>query len=264
MKNSTLKFLLAILLPILIATLSIKTVVPMTTSQEFTSSTTEYLDSRRAKVLEITAASSAASAAITLIPGDTGTPIAEKLADISGYSVILLCAILLEKYLAMLMGYVSFGFIVPFACGLFILNYLFVHSPTLKQSILRLCIYAVVLTAAIPASVVISRKIETTFDSTIQETIDNAGAITQEIQQNTTGTEENDSLWKKFISKLEGGVSTVTSKFEGILNDFTEAIAIMLVTSCLIPALVLFFLIWMTKQLPLNFEIAPLSLSTKQ
>ena len=61
-------------------------------------------------------ASTAASAAITLLPGDAATPIAEKLADISGYFLLALCAIYLEKYLLTVTAYATFRLLVPAAC----------------------------------------------------------------------------------------------------------------------------------------------------
>lgn len=69
------------------------------------------LDEKKATVLELTAATTATSALITLIPGDVGTPIAEKVADLSGYLLIVLCAIFLEKYLVTITGYAAFRFL---------------------------------------------------------------------------------------------------------------------------------------------------------
>ena len=43
----------------------------------------QSLDDKKTTALELTAAATAASAAITFIPGDAGTPIADKLADLS-------------------------------------------------------------------------------------------------------------------------------------------------------------------------------------
>ena len=42
-------------------------------------------------------------------------------------------------------------------------------------------------------------------------------------------------------------VSTVTQRFEGILNGFIEATAVLIVTACIIPVLVLIFMYWMIK-----------------
>ena len=55
-------------------------------------------------VLKLTASSTAASAGITAIPGDAGTPIAEKLADFSEYGILILCVLYAEKYLLSILG----------------------------------------------------------------------------------------------------------------------------------------------------------------
>lgn len=77
------------------------------------------LDEKKDTVLELTVAATATSALITLIPGDVGTPIAEKVADLSGYLLIVLCAVFLEKYLVTLTGYAAFKLFIPAACVLF-------------------------------------------------------------------------------------------------------------------------------------------------
>ena len=49
------------------------------------------------------------------------------------------------------------------------------------------------------------------------------------------------------FSKVQEGVSTATSNVENVLNHFIEALAILLVTSCLIPILVVIFFVWLVK-----------------
>ena len=62
---------------------------------------------------------------------------------------------------------------------------------------------------------------------------------------------EADNSSSNFFSKVTEGFTSVTSgaveKLKGILNHFLEALAVMLVTSCLIPILVLFFFVWLIK-----------------
>ena len=50
-------------------------------------------------ILGLLAASATTSTAITVLPGDAASPIAEKLMDLSTYFMIVLAAIYLEKYL---------------------------------------------------------------------------------------------------------------------------------------------------------------------
>ena len=104
---TTKKAALAALL-VLAALLSIFVVGKRASDPAYHQSSIDALEEKQETVLELTAASTAASAAITLLPGDTATPIAEKLADLSGYFLIVLCAIFLEKYLLTITSCVSF------------------------------------------------------------------------------------------------------------------------------------------------------------
>ena len=114
---TTRKAALAALL-VLAALLSIFAVGKRASDPAYHQASIDALAEKQETVLELTAASTAASAAITLLPGDAATPIAEKLADLSGYFLIVLCAIFLEKYLLTITSYVSFTILIPAACAL--------------------------------------------------------------------------------------------------------------------------------------------------
>ena len=74
---------------VILALASIFGVAKLTTDPAFYQKSIAALEEKQETVLELTAASTAASAAITLLPGDTATPIADKLADLSGYFLIV-------------------------------------------------------------------------------------------------------------------------------------------------------------------------------
>ena len=93
---------------LLVAILSITVVGKYVSAPENHQKTIASLDDKKQTVMELTAASTVTSALITLLPGDTATPIAEKMADVSGYLLVVLCAIYLEKYLVTITGYVAF------------------------------------------------------------------------------------------------------------------------------------------------------------
>ena len=78
---------------VILALASIFGVAKLTTDPAFYQKSIAALEEKQETVLELTAASTAASAAITLLPGDTATPIADKLADLSGYFLIVRCGI---------------------------------------------------------------------------------------------------------------------------------------------------------------------------
>ncbi len=241
---------------ILAALLSVFVLTKYATSPESHRATIEALEDKRTTVMELTAASTAASAAITLLPGDAATPIADKLADLSTYFLLVLCAIYLEKYLVIITGYASFLFLIPAACGLLAVD-TFRRSGVLRSISLRLLALAAAIFLVVPASVQASNLIEAVYDSSIQSTLDSARETTEAIEDQTEGAEESGGLLSGLLSTVKGGVSGAVDAAENVLNRFIEALAVMIVTSCVIPILVLFFFVWVIK-LILGVELPPI------
>ena len=213
------------------------------TSKEYTQPRIEYLDQKKGTVMELAAVSTTASAAISAIPGDAGTPISEKLADLSTYSLIVICALFLEKYLLALTGDAVFMIIVPLACLFGIAYYAGLRKEGLRRFAVKLAAIGLVIHFIVPTSVYVSEKIEETYQSSITETIENAKESSEEIQENT----QSQSLWDKFISGIAGGINGLTERLQKILNNLIEGIAVMIVTSCLIPIVVMLFFSWIIK-----------------
>lgn len=276
MENEKQKKILFALIPIVIALLSFFVIARFTSSTEFNAKTIQSLDDKKTTVMELAAASTAASAAITLIPGDVGTPIANKLADLSSYFLIVLCAIYLEKYLVTITGYAAFKILVPIAC-VFFSGYLLWRKEILRVVAQKFLLFGLAVYLVIPASVKVADMIETTYASSIESTIETAKQTTDEIESETgesgqvddkSSNEKSQSdsdsdrkenaggFFSGLFNKVQEGVSTATANVENVLNNFIEALAILLVTSCLIPILVLIFFVWLVKMLlGLNIDI---------
>ena len=276
MENEKQKKILFALIPIVIALLSFFVIARFTSSTEFNAKTIQSLDDKKTTVMELAAASTAASAAITLIPGDVGTPIANKLADLSSYFLIVFSAIYLEKYLVTITGYAAFKILVPIAC-VFFSGYLLWRKEILRVVAQKFLLFGLAVYLVIPASVKVADMIETTYASSIESTIETAKQTTDEIESETgesgqvddkssneksqsdsdSDSQENaGGFFSGLFNKVQEGVSTATANVENVLNNFIEALAILLVTSCLIPILVLIFFVWLVKMLlGLNIDI---------
>lgn len=189
-----------------------------------------YLDEKRTTVLELTAASAAASTAITMIPGDTATPIAEKLADLSSYFLVVVCAIFLEKYLITMLGYLSCRFLIPAAC-LLLLICLFQRSGWLKAAAIRIFTFAIAISLVIPAGIQVSRMIEETYEASIEATISAAKDATEEAEAGSNAAEEEQGLLSGLASSLKNAAAQVTARFENLLSSFIEALAVLIITS---------------------------------
>ena len=255
---------------LLVAILSITVVGKYVSAPENHQKTIASLDEKKQTVMELTAASTVTSALITLLPGDTATPIAEKMADVSGYLLVVLCAIYLEKYLVTITGYVAFTYLIPIACGLWIFNLIFANA-TVRKLAAKLAVFGLAISLVVPASVKISDLIGDTYQAQIEATIEdarntqsmleNSGVVDDTNATETTGIDATSNIFdwaKDAISGAKDSVANVVEnvtisteelvqKVENSLNHFIEAVAVMIITSCVIPMLVLLLFFWMVK-----------------
>ena len=198
----------------------------------------EYLNEKQATVMKLTAASTAASAAVSALPGDTGSAIAEKLADLTSDFLIVLCAIMLEKYLLTITGYAVFRFR---------------SSEILAKLAFKLALFGMAVWLAVPGGITVSRMIEATYETSLSQTIEDAQSAADAIDTSTGSDSDSDSeksgFWSGITSSVQNAVSGVTEKFEKLLSNVMEALAVLIVTSCVLPVLVLLFLLWIVKML---------------
>ena len=210
------------------------------------SGSVQALNEKKHDVETLAGSAAAASAAITLMPGDFGTPIADKLADLSGYFLIILVAIYIEKFLVSVAGIMAFDILVP--VGLILLAIGLFRALPLKKAALRIIALGAILMLLVPVSLSISNLVEKQYETEIQQTVDTANENTEAIKGTADRSDDN-SLWEDFVAKIKGGSSTLMGKLESTLNSFIDAIAIYIVTSCVIPVVVLIIGIWLIKTL---------------
>ncbi|EHJ57029.1 hypothetical protein HMPREF9318_02049 [Streptococcus urinalis FB127-CNA-2] len=202
--------------------------------------TVESLEKTKVTALKLSAASAVASTAITLIPGDVGQPIAENLADISDYLLIVVASIWLQKFLIGLTGIMAFKYLIPSALLLFII-FLFKPAHIFKQLAVKLALFSVLLFGIVPASVKLSNAIENQYQTSIQRTVDKADSEAGNI---TKSKNKSTSYWEKLKKKVTSTSVSLSKKFETILSRMIDAVAVLIVTTCLIPIFVLLSFIW--------------------
>ncbi len=252
MGERSLRFWALAALLLALAVLSFAVVTPWAASAETHAASLAALEEKQATVLELTAAATAASAAITLLPGDAATPIAEKLADVSGYFLLALCAVYLEKYLLTLTAYAAFRLLVP-AALLLLAAWLLAGRDWLRKAGWKLLVFAAAIVLVIPASVKVSGLIEDTYRVSLEETLRQAKDTTAAVEDSAQSgdSQEEQGFLSGLFSKVTEGVSQVasglTERVGQMLNRFLEALAVTLVTACLIPILVLLFFVWLVK-----------------
>ena len=223
--------------------------------------TITYLDEKKTTALELCAGATALSAAITLIPGDTGTPIAEKLTDLSGYFLIVVSAIYLEKYLLTILGALTFRWLIP-AAMIAIALYFGIRRDFFWKLGVKILIFGLAVYAVIPVSVHVSQLIYNTYQESIDTTLAETENLISQTEGNAQSSTESDQnsgdegffaglvdKAKDTIEQAKDTASIATEQFKYMLNKFIDGLAVLIVTTCLIPILVMVFFMWIVKMI---------------
>jgi len=237
-----------------IALLSIFVISRIVTAPSFNAAYIKSLDDKKVTVMKLAAAAAASSTALSLIPGDAAMPIANQIAELSFYFIIVLCAILLEKMLITVVGYISFTIIIPFACFLGTL-YLYIKKAVLKSLAIKLSIFGIILYIAIPVSIKVSDLVYSSYQASIEQTVETVKQNKEYIEEKKKELSEEDKNWiakigdylSNLTSKIGNGISEITKKGEDTLSTFLDTIAVLIITSCVIPIVVILIFAWIIK-----------------
>lgn len=214
--------------------------------------TIEVLDKNRTTVLGLSAASAAASAAVSALPDDICSPLSQEISEFTTWFLLILSLIYLEKYLLTILGAAACYFLIPVGCSALLINCFFPRS--LYQNIgVKLVAFGAALLLVIPTGIWVSDRINEIYSESIDLTVQSANAVSDNLIGDMSGGADGTTTVideaKNILGDVTGSVAGVIEQFKNLLNRFIEATAVMIVTTCLIPLLVLLFFVWLIKML---------------
>lgn len=217
------------------------------------------LDEKKGNVMVLATTTTAASAAISALPNDMGTPIADKLVDFSSYFMVILAVIYLEKFLLTTLGFLGFGILIPVACALFAVA-VFLRRGTLTRVNLqrlgtKLAAFGLALALVVPVSVWLTDNVDATFDESLAASNAAAQEATEQLEESAQATpQEDQGLLGGIANAVQEGWNGLTQGAQQALdslgdqlNTMIDTLAVMIVTSCLIPLLVLILFLQLVK-----------------
>ena len=166
--------------------------------------------------------------------------------------MLILSVIYLEKYLLTILAAAACYLLIPVGCAALLVNYFFPKS-VLRSIGTKLVAFGAAVLLVIPTSVWVSDRIDAIYAESIAVTVQSAedvsenliGRVGDEKEGSTSVIDEAKAL----LGDLSGSVATVVEQFKNLLNRFVEATAVMIVTTCLVPLLVIVFFLWIVKTL---------------
>lgn len=228
------KAMIAALL-VLLAVLSITIVAPWAGNPDNHKHSIEQTEDKISSVMTLSGGAAATSATLSLLPGDMCTPLAEQLAELAKYFLLILSALYLEKFLISLSGFITFTFLIPAACLLLCIAIL-LGKKNLTRTAVKIALLGLIIFTIVPMSVLLSDKVYQTQASKVNETIEEYNEL--EIEGDA-----DSGFFNELTSITTESIDRITS----FLDNLLQSLAVMIVTACVIPLLVFFFLVWLVK-----------------
>ena len=271
--------IICIVLAVVIAFCSVFIGLKYMSKPETYQKTMDTLNSKQARIMTIITLAAGASFLIAAVPDDATTPIADQFANLSSDLIIVLCAIFLERFLVTILGRIAFVALIPLAALLLVL-YICIGKSTFGKLAMKFLIVAIGFCLVIPGSVFISDKLESKYEEKYQKTVSLLSLISEPEQDIETPKEEQTKLevdlgslrgiWNTiknglgFVSqkatetgetiqnalgKLGKTLGNLIDNCKAVATNLIELLAIMIVTSCVVPVLVILFLFWFLKSI---------------
>ncbi len=213
--------------------------------------TIEALDQSRSNVLGMSAAAALASSAISALPTDICSPISTELSELSTYFLFILSVIYLEKYTLTILGAAACYVLIPIGCSMLLICF-FYFSEFLRNLGAKLTIFGLILLLVLPTSIWVTDKINEVYEESIEITVASANSISANLTEKTVNQQEETSVIeaaKDILDTTNGAVANVLTQLKNVMNRFIEGIAVLIVTNCAVPVLVILFYSWVVKTL---------------
>ena len=186
--------------------------------------------------------------------------------------VIVYIAIIIEKYLLAMTGLVAFKILIPIALvaiGISIFLKEEKGKVTLRRLACKLALLGILLWALVPTSALVTNIVNDTYDMSYSVETELEEGVLESIEEIEAEEKEDFSiknLWNSIVDKTGAVTETVKEKvsdgvveFQNSLNKMIEGVAVMIVTTCIIPLCVLILFLWIVKMVTgLNFAVPSL------
>lgn len=244
-----------ILLLLLAAALSFFVVSAKLPESKFVKESLASVEDSSNTVMKFSAATLSTSLAISALPDDFATPLADNLADMNTYFVAILVVLFLEKILIRYGIKAAFMILIPLACSAGIL-FVITKRDILKSLAIRLCVLGLAVAFVVPCSTHLTNIVASDLTEYVNDTIEETEDGSDKLNEAMDGGAEDKTIFEKLSDLFQtaiNGIADLLLHFQNTIRRCMNSIAILILTNCLMPLLTFFILKWMLGEL---FQIA--------
>ena len=244
-----------ILILVLIGVFSFFVVTSWLPNSSFIKDSIESVEESSNTVMKFSAATLSTSLAISALPDDFATPLADSLADMNIYFIAILVMLHFEQLLIRYGVKLAFAIAIPAACGIGILSIL-LKKHLLKGIAARVAVLGLAMALVVPCSTHITNYVATDLTAYVENTITDTEDGADKLNEAMEGETEEQTIFEKLSDLFQTAIndmSNLMSHFQNTIRKCMNSIAILILTNCLMPLVNFFILKWILKE---TFHIA--------
>lgn len=246
-KEKCVKVLLAVFLMFFSFTvLSCK--VPET---KFVQESVEYLEESQNTVMKFSGTTIATSLAISALPDDFASPLAGTISDLNTYFIFLFAVIFVEKLIVLEGVKLALKWIIPAACILYVIS-LFFTKEVFQKFAVKLLILGLSIIMVIPISTHVTESVCADYLDYVEETINETDAGASKINDVMNSGDKDTTFFEKISNAFKTAIQSVSdllTYFKNVIKKCMNSVAIMIVTTFVVPMLILLLFRWLLKEL---------------
>ena len=244
-----------ILILVLIGVFSFFIITSWLPDRGFIKDSIEIVEESSNTVMKFSAATLSTSLAISALPDDFATPLADSLADMNIYFIAILVMLHFEQLLIRYGVKLAFAIAIPVACGIGILSIL-LKKELLKGIAARVAVLGLAVALVVPCSTHITNYIAADLTAYVENTIADTEDGGDKLNEAMEGGTEEQTMFEKLSDLFQTAIndmSNLMTHFQNTIRKCMNSIAILILTNCLMPIVNFFILKWILKE---TFHIA--------
>lgn len=197
-------------------------------------------------VMKFSAATLSTSLAISALPNDFATPLAGSLADMNKYFIAILVVLQLEKLLLLWGVKLAFEGVIPAACVVGIAAVVS-QKDGLRSFAARLAVLALAAALVVPCSTWFSGYVAADLTDYVERTIADTEGGADKLNEAMEDKDGEKTIFEKLSDLFQTAIrdmSNLMTHFQNTIRRCMNAIAIMILTNCVMPLANFFILRW--------------------
>ena len=218
---------------------------------KYVQETIAHLEKSQNTVMTFSSATIATSLAISALPDDFASPLANTVSDLNTYFVFMFAVLFVEKLIVIEGTKISLAYIIPAACILYMI-FILTAKEVFKNFATKLLILGFSIIIVIPFSTHFTETVCEDYLVYVDKTIAEADAGAAKVNEVMSSSNEDSSFFDKLSNAFKTAIQSVTdllTYFKNVIRKCVNSVAIMLVTTFVLPLLILMLFRWLLKEL---------------